>query len=103
MTETDLLIDFFGVAGDAYEFERFSRRRRIRLFGQSAWIAAPEEQITNCINRIATVPNHLLKTIFNLTGQQRGSGATSHRVSGCPPGRTAGIPQPDTSQPKARS
>ncbi len=38
-----LRVDFFRVAGDAYEFERFRRRRRITLFGQSAWIAAPED------------------------------------------------------------
>ena len=38
-----LKVDFFRVAGDEYEFERFRRRRRIALFDQPAWIAAPED------------------------------------------------------------
>jgi hypothetical protein len=38
-----LKVDFFRVAGDAYEFERFRRRRRVTLFDQPAWIAAPED------------------------------------------------------------
>lgn len=38
-----LKVDFFRVAGDAYEFERFRRRKRINLFNQLAWIAAPED------------------------------------------------------------
>ncbi len=38
-----LKVDFFRVAGDEYEFERFRRRRRITLFEQPAWIAAPED------------------------------------------------------------
>lgn len=38
-----LKVDFFRVAGDEYEFERFRRRKRINLFDQSAWIATPED------------------------------------------------------------
>lgn len=38
-----LKVDFFRVAGDEYEFERFRRRRRVTLFEQPAWIAAPED------------------------------------------------------------
>lgn len=38
-----LKVDFFRVAGDEYEFERFRRRRRVKLFEQPAWIAAPED------------------------------------------------------------
>lgn len=38
-----LKVDFFRVAGDEYEFERFRRKRRVTLFDQPAWIAAPED------------------------------------------------------------
>jgi hypothetical protein len=38
-----LKVDFFRVAGDEYEFTRFARRHRVTLFGQPAWIAAPED------------------------------------------------------------
>ena len=38
-----LKVDFFRVAGDEYEFKRFRRRRRVTLFDQLAWIAAPED------------------------------------------------------------
>lgn len=38
-----LKVDFFRVAGDDYEFERFRRRKRITLFDQPAWIAMPED------------------------------------------------------------
>ena len=38
-----LKVNFFRVAGDEYEFERFQRKRRITLFDQPAWIAAPED------------------------------------------------------------
>ncbi len=38
-----LKVDFFRVAGDEYEFQRFRRRRRLALFDQPAWIAAPED------------------------------------------------------------
>ena len=38
-----LKVDFFRVAGDEYEFERFRRRKRVKLFKQPAWIAAPED------------------------------------------------------------
>lgn len=38
-----LKVDFFRVAGDEYEFERFRRRRRISLFNQPAWIATAED------------------------------------------------------------
>lgn len=38
-----LKVDFFRVAGDAYEFERFARRKRVVLFEQPAWIAAAED------------------------------------------------------------
>jgi len=38
-----LKVDFFRVAGDEYEFQRFIRRKRVTLFNQSAWIAAAED------------------------------------------------------------
>ena len=38
-----LKVDFFRVAGDEYEFERFKRRLRISLFDQPAWIATAED------------------------------------------------------------
>lgn len=38
-----LKVDFFRVAGDEYEFERFRRRKRVSLFNQPAWIAAAED------------------------------------------------------------
>ncbi len=38
-----LKVDFFRVAGDEYEFERFLRRKRVSLFNQPAWIAAAED------------------------------------------------------------
>jgi hypothetical protein len=34
-----LKVDFFRVAGDEYEFERFRRRKRVTLFDQPAWIS----------------------------------------------------------------
>ena len=38
-----LKVDFFRLAGDEYEFERFRRRTRLDLFGQPAWIATAED------------------------------------------------------------
>lgn len=38
-----LKVDFFHLAGDDYEFERFGRRQRIELFGQPCWIATAED------------------------------------------------------------
>lgn len=38
-----LKVDFFRVAGDDYEFERFKRRIRISLLEQPAWIATAED------------------------------------------------------------
>ncbi len=38
-----LKVDFFCLAGDEYEFVRFTLRHRISLFDQPAWIAAPED------------------------------------------------------------
>ncbi|MEM7474721.1 MAG: hypothetical protein AAF483_06990 [Planctomycetota bacterium] len=38
-----LKIDFFRLAGDEYEFERFRRRKRVSLFDQPAWVAAAED------------------------------------------------------------
>lgn len=40
-----LKVDFFRVAGDEYEFERFRRRKRVSLFNQPAWIAAAEDML----------------------------------------------------------
>ena len=36
-------VDFFRLAGDAYEMERFRRRRQVKILGADAWIAAPED------------------------------------------------------------
>jgi hypothetical protein len=38
-----LKVDFFRLAGDDYEFERFRRRIRTELFGQAAWLATAED------------------------------------------------------------
>ena len=38
-----LKVDFYRVAGDECEYERFRRRRRVTLFDHPAWIAAPED------------------------------------------------------------
>jgi len=38
-----LKVDFFRLAGDAYEMERFRRRRTIKLLGVTAAIATPED------------------------------------------------------------
>lgn len=40
-----LKVDFFRLAGDAYEHERFRRRILVELFSQPAWIAKPEDII----------------------------------------------------------
>lgn len=40
-----LKVDFFRLAGDEYEFERFGRRRRVSLFEEKTWIAAPEDVV----------------------------------------------------------
>jgi hypothetical protein len=40
-----LKVDFFRLAGDQYEIERFARRRNVTLFGEPASIAAPEDVI----------------------------------------------------------
>jgi hypothetical protein len=40
-----LKVAFFRVAGDAYEFERFRRRQRVRLFNLDTWIARPEDVV----------------------------------------------------------
>jgi hypothetical protein len=38
-----LKVDFFRLAGDAYELERFNRRRQVTILGQPAFLAAPED------------------------------------------------------------
>lgn len=40
-----LKVDFFRLAGDAYEMERFKRRRNVTVLGQPAILAAPEDVI----------------------------------------------------------
>lgn len=40
-----LKVDFFRLAGDAYELERFRRRRSATILGQPAVLAAPEDII----------------------------------------------------------
>lgn len=40
-----LKVDFFRLAGDAYELERFKRRRTVMVLGQPAALAAPEDVI----------------------------------------------------------
>ena len=40
-----LKVDFFRLAGDAYELERFKRRRSVTILGQPSVIAAPEDII----------------------------------------------------------
>jgi len=91
-----LKVDFFGVAGDAYEFERFSRRRRIRLFDQDAWIAAPEDvllhklrwhrisptdrQITDARGIYAVSGDHLDFDYLNRWAREIGVDDLLHRV-----------------------
>jgi hypothetical protein len=40
-----LKVDVFRLAGDDYELQRFSRRRRVKILGEDAFIAAPEDII----------------------------------------------------------
>jgi len=40
-----LKVDFFRLAGDAYELERFNRRRNVTILGQPAVLATPEDVI----------------------------------------------------------
>lgn len=40
-----LKVDFFRLAGDAYEFERFKRRQQVTILGQQAFLATPEDII----------------------------------------------------------
>ena len=40
-----LKVDFFRLAGDAYEMQRFERRRAVNILGQPAFLAAPEDVI----------------------------------------------------------
>ena len=40
-----LKVDFFRLAGDAYELRRFERRRAVTVLGQPAFLAAPEDVI----------------------------------------------------------
>lgn len=40
-----LKVDFFRLAGDMYELERFKRRRSVTILGQPAVLAAPEDVI----------------------------------------------------------
>lgn len=42
-------VAFYRVAGDAYEFERFRRRRRVTLCDHSAWIAAPDDVLLHIL------------------------------------------------------
>ncbi len=41
--QSALKVDFFRLAGDAYELERFKRRRQVTLLKQPAVVAAPED------------------------------------------------------------
>ncbi len=40
-----LKVDFFRLAGDAYELHRFVRRRAVTILGQPAFLASPEDVI----------------------------------------------------------
>lgn len=40
-----LKVDFFRLAGDAYEMERFRRRQSVTILGQPAYLAKPEDVI----------------------------------------------------------
>lgn len=40
-----LKVDFFRLAGDAYELQRFVRRRSVTILGQPAFLAAPEDVV----------------------------------------------------------
>ncbi len=40
-----LKIDFFRLAGDAYEIKRFTRRQAVTILGQPAFLATPEDVI----------------------------------------------------------
>ncbi len=42
---TALKVDFFRLAGDEYESQRFERRRGLTLFDQQTWMAAPEDVV----------------------------------------------------------
>lgn len=40
-----LKVDFFRLAGDAYEMERFARRQSVTILGEPAFLASPEDVI----------------------------------------------------------
>ncbi len=54
---SSLKVDFFRVAGDAYEFERFRRRKRVRLLGQDAWIATAEDVLLHKLRWYTITPS----------------------------------------------
>lgn len=69
-----LKVDFFRVAGDEYEFERFKRRRRVGLLDQGAWIAAPEDVLLHKLrwHRVSPSDRQILdaRGIYAVSGSE---------------------------------
>jgi hypothetical protein len=67
-------VDFFRVASDEYEFERFRRRQRISLFDQPAWIATPEDVLLHKLRWYRMSPSDRQLTdargIFQVSGKE---------------------------------
>jgi hypothetical protein len=68
-----LKVDFFRLAGDAYDLERFKRRQSAKILGQTAFLAAPEDVIlyklrgTILVHQIDNLPIPLAYFPFPVT------------------------------------
>lgn len=52
-----LKVDFFRLAGDPYEMERFRRRRPAKILGVDAWIATPEDIVLHKLRWYSISPS----------------------------------------------
>jgi hypothetical protein len=52
-----LKVDFFRLAGDDYELERFKRKRQVRLLDIDAFIAAPEDIVLHKLRWYSISPS----------------------------------------------
>ena len=50
-----LKVDFFRLAGDAYEMERFQRRRQVKMLGVEASIATPEDIVLHKLRWLSLI------------------------------------------------
>lgn len=52
-----LKVDFFRLAGDDYELERFTRRRKVKILETDAFIAAPEDIVLHKLRWYSISPS----------------------------------------------